>query len=192
MSPKTRWTKLEIDNWYGIRRREVEVCTETAIWYHCGLPPVEIGWVLIRDPDEEFDPQALLSTNRDHTPEEILSWFVRRWRMEETFEEGRAHLGIETQRQWNELAIARTTPALLGLYSLVTLTAQGLIKGERKEVGSAAWYAKTQPTFCDAIALVRRRLWRHSYFSTSDQDSEVIKIPLSLFERLTDAVCYAA
>jgi hypothetical protein len=189
---RRKWTKLEISNWYGEACRQVEVLTDTAIWYHTGLPPVEIRWVLIRDLEGKFDPQALLSTNTDHTPQEILSWFVRRWAMEVTFEEARAHLGVETQRQWNDLAIGRTTPALFGLYSLVTLTAQELINRERKVVRSAAWYAKTQPTFCDAIALVRRSLWSHCYFTRSEQRAELIKIPRSLFERLTDAVCYAA
>lgn len=168
------------------------MCTDTAIWYHTGLPPVAIRWLLIRDPEGKFAPQALLSTNTNHTPQQILSWFVRRWTMEVTFEEARAHLGVETQRQWNSLAIGRTTPALFGLYSIVTLTAQALLEQETKVVRSAAWYAKTQPTFSDAIALVRRTLWSHSYFSTSAQNTDMIKIPRSLFERLTDAVCYAA
>jgi hypothetical protein len=148
--------------------------------------------VLIRDPEGKFDPQALLSTNTDHTPEEILSWFVRRWTMEVTFEESRAHLGVETQRQWNWLAIVRSTPALMGLYSIVTLTTEALMKSEVKVVRTAAWYAKTEPTFSDAIAIVRRQLWSHCYFSTSEQRADLIKIPRSLFERLTDAVCYAA
>ena len=112
--------------------------------------------------------------------------------MEVTFEEARAHLGVETQRQWNDLAIGRTTPALFGLYSIVTLTAQALMERETKLVRSAAWYSKTRPTFSDAIALVRRTLWSHCYFSTSVQKADVIKISRSLFERLTDAVCYAA
>jgi len=189
---RRQWTKLHIDNWYGGGQREVEVCTETAIWYHSGLPPVAIRWVLVRDPKGEFEPQALLTTNLDHTPQQVLQWFVRRWTMEVTFAEGRAHMGLETQRQWSDLAIGRSTPALLVLYSLVTLTAQELIKVETKVVRSAAWYTKQQATFSDAIALVRRRLWSHGYFSTSEQNTDVIKIPSSLFERLTDAVCYAA
>jgi DDE superfamily endonuclease len=189
---RRKWTRLEIDNWYGGAKREVEVCTDTAIWYHAGLPAVEIRWVLIRDPLGKFDPQALLSTDTQHTPQQILCWFVRRWTMEVTFEEARAHLGVETQRQWNDLAIGRTTPALMGLYSIVTLTTEALMKSETKVIRTAAWYAKTQPTFCDAIAMVRRTLWSHCHFSTSGQYSDVIKIPRSLFERLTDAVCYAA
>ena len=124
---QTAWTTLRVEQWYGEGPREVEVATDTAVWYHAGKPPVAIRWVLIRDPQEDFDPQALLSTNLAHTPEQMLPWFVRRWTMEVTFEEARAHLGMETQRQWNDRAIARTTPALLSLYSIVTLTAHLLI-----------------------------------------------------------------
>jgi hypothetical protein len=112
--------------------------------------------------------------------------------MEVTFEEARAHLGIETQRQWSDLAIARTTPTLFGLFSLVTLMADRLIKGEVKPVRVAAWYAKERPTFSDAIATVRRCLWNGCHFSTLSPNSKVLKVPRSLLERLTDAVCYAA
>ena len=191
-NPKTKWTKIEVDHWYGGQKRLVEVYTETAIWYCCRNMPAPIRWVLIRDPLGEFEPQALLSTNLGHTPLQILSWFVRRWRMEVTFEEARAHLGIETQRQWNDLAIARTTPVLFGLFSMVTLMADQLIKTEVKPVRTAAWYEKQTPTFADAIAIVRRCLWSSCHFSTSGKNSDVVKVPRSLLERLTDAVCYAA
>ena len=146
---------------------------------------------MIRDPRQKFESQALLSTDSTHTAEDILCWFVRRWRMEVTFEESRAHLGVETQRQWNEQAIARMTPALLALFSLVTLMADGL-QQTGEFVRTAAWYRKKQATFSDAIALVRRRLWSQNHFSMSGSESEVIKIPRVLFDRLTDVICYAA
>ena len=189
---RTQWTTLIVDQWYGEGPREVEVATDTAVWYHTGKPPVAIRWILIRDPHERFKPQALLSTNLDYTPEQILPWFVRRWTMEVTFEEARAHLGMETQRQWNDRAIARTTPALLSLYSIMTLNAHLLIEKGMTSVRSTAWYRKTRPTFSDAIALVRRQLWEHLHFSTSQQETDMIKIPRELFERFIDAVCYAA
>ena len=189
---RTQWTTLRVEQWYGKGPREVEVVTDTAVWYHTGEPPVAIRWVLIRDPQKRFKPQALLSTTLEHTPAQILPGFVRRWTLEVTFEEVRAHLGMETQRQWNERAIARTTPALLSLYSIVTLTAQLLIEKGSTCVRNTAWYRKTHPTFSDAIALVRRQLWEHLHFSTSPQEADMIKIPRALFERFIDAVCYAA
>jgi len=189
---RTQWTTVIVDQWYGEGPREVEVATDTAVWYHTGKPPVAIRWILIRDPHERFKPQALLSTNLDYTPEQILPWFVRRWTMEVTFEEARAHLGMETQRQWNDRAIARTTPALLSLYSIMTLNAHLLIEKGMTSVRSTAWDRKTRPTFSDAIALVRRQLWEHLHFSTSQQETDMIKIPRELFERFIDAVCYAA
>jgi hypothetical protein len=189
---RTPWTPLLVEQWYGEGPRKVEVTTDTAVWYHTGKPPVAIRWVLIRDPQEDFKPQALLSTNLAYTPEQILPWFVRRWTMEVTFEEARAHLGMETQRQWNDRAIARTTPALLSLYSIITLTAHLLIDKGATCVRSTAWYRKTRPTFSDAMALVRRQLWDHLHFSMSQQESDMIKIPRALFERFIDAVCYAA
>jgi hypothetical protein len=190
--PQPQWTLLTVTNWYGGGAREVEICTDTAVWYHTGLPPVAIRWALIRDLQGEFKPQALLSTQLTHRPEQMLEWFVRRWTLEVTLEEARAHLGIETQRQWHDLAIRRTTPALFGLYSLVTLLAHGLLQAEARVVRTAAWYAKERPTFSDALAVVRRELWSCCHFTMSESDVEMVKIPRAVLERLTDTLCYAA
>ena len=189
---KTQWTKLTVDDWYGEGPRAVAVATDTAVWYHTGKPPVAIRWVLSRAPHERCKPQALLSTNLAHTCAQRLAWFVRRWTMEVTFEEARAHLGMETQRQWNDRAIARTTPALLSLDSIITLNAQLLSEKGMTCVRSTAWYRKTRPTFADAIALVRRQLWEHLPFSMSQQETDLMKIPRALLERFTEALCYAA
>jgi hypothetical protein len=144
---RTHWTPVHVEQWYGEGPRDVEVATDTAVWYHAGKPPVAIRWVLIRDPQKRFKPQALLSTNLEQMPEQMLPWFVRRWTMEVTFAEARAHLGMETPRQWSERAIARTTPALLSLYAIVTLTAHLLMEKGMTSVRSTAWYQKTRPTF---------------------------------------------
>jgi DDE superfamily endonuclease len=183
---RRRWHTLQITHWEGGGPREVAGGTETAIWYHTGLPPVAMRWVLMRDPHGKCAPQAGLSTHVAHTPQQIREWFVRRWTMEVTCEEVRAHLGVETQRQWNNLAIARTTPALLGWYSLVPLTAPALLKSETRVVRGAAWYTKAPPTFSDALALVRTILWSQGHFSMSSHHSDAIKIPHAVFERLTD------
>ena len=116
---------------------------------------------------------------------------MRRWQMEVTFEEARAHLGVETQHQWSAKAMARTTPAWLALYSSVTLMAAHRLGPNTMPVRTAAWYRKEQPTFSDTIALVRRCAWSHCHFSTSRTEAEVVKIPRALFERFTDALCYA-
>ena len=189
---KTQWSTLTVDDGYGEGPREVDVATDTAVWYHTGKPPVALRWVLLRDPQKCFKPQALLATNLEQTCEQILAWFVRRWTMEVTWEEARAHLGMETQRQWNDQAIARTTPALLSLYSIMTLTAHLLIEKGATCVRSTAWYGKTRPTFSDAIAWVRRQLWEHIHCSMSQQETDMIKIPRALLERFTEALCYAA
>jgi hypothetical protein len=117
--PGTIWESAEIANWYGSAERGVEIASATAVWYSTGLPAVPIRWVLIRDPEGGFEPQALLCTDLEAYPQQIVSWYVMRWQLEVTFQEARRHLGFETQRQWSELAIRRTTPALLGLFSLI-------------------------------------------------------------------------
>src|SRR5215203_7232853 len=111
----TIWKAIKVANWYGARERIVEVVSERAIWYSTGLPAVPVRWVLVRDPHEEFATQALLCTDLDAKPERLISWFVRRWQMEATFQEARQRLGFETQRHWSEKAIRRSAPALLAL-----------------------------------------------------------------------------
>jgi hypothetical protein len=155
---------------------------------------VPIRWVLIRDPEGGFKPQALLCTDLQADPERIVRWFVMRWQLEVSFQEARRHLGFETQRQWSELAIRRTTPALLGLFSLVTLFAD---RQMRRAAGAlrrqAAWYHKRHPTFADALALVRKELWAQEEQTIygSPAQSDTIKVPRAYVERLTEAVCYA-
>jgi hypothetical protein len=153
---------------------------------------VSIRWVLICDPDGKFESQALLSTDPDADPVQIVEWFVQRWQLEVTFEEARAHLGIETQRQWSDLAILRTTPVLLGLFSLVTLFAHHLLQGRELPVRQAAWYSKALPTFSDTLAFVRQHLWPASISWMSPAEADMVIIPKALFARLTDALAYAA
>jgi uncharacterized membrane protein YjdF len=190
--PATVWIQVTIARWYGQRNRVIEIVSDTAVWYHPGLPPVPIRWVLIRDPQQTFPPQALLCTDLTAAPEQIIAWFVLRWQMEVTFHEVRAHLGVETQRQWSDQAIRRTTPALLGLFSLVTLFAHQLIPTAASPVRQAAWYAKATPTFLDALALVRRHLWTHLTFHTSPFGGDTVKVPRVLVEHWSDLLCYAA
>ncbi len=190
----TVWKTTKIANWYGSGERTVEIASDTAVWYSTGLFAVPLRWVLVRDPEGKFKTQALLCTDLDADPKKILSWFVMRWQLEVTFQEVRRHLGFETQRQWSELAIRRTTPALLGLFSVVTLFAH---RRMRQAAGSfrrqAGWYHKAHPTFADALALVRKELWaQEETFYGLPVRGDTIKVPRAFMERLTDAVCYAA
>jgi DDE superfamily endonuclease len=188
----TIWQRLSINNWYGRGQRMVELTSATAVWYHTGLPPVPIRWVLVRDPLGKFETRALLCTQLDQEPRDILQWFLWRWQVEVTFQQVRTHLGVETQRQWSDLAIARTTPVLLGLFSIVTLLAHRLAHNGQLPIRQAAWYSKTHATFSDAIAAVRQQLWHPANFFTSHSAHNMVKIPHALLSGLCHAVCYAA
>ena len=188
----TRWQRLIVPGWYGEGDRVIEIHSRTAVWYHTGLLPVPIRWVLIRDPQERFDPQALLCTDLAQSPLTIVSWFVRRWQVEVTFQEVRKNLGVETQRQWAEQAIARTTPCLLALFSLVTLLADRLVRQGSMPLPQDAWYTKLRPTFADALAAVRQHYWRQMGFRRSNSREQVAKLPLALRECLIYALCRAA
>lgn len=191
-APETLWQRVELP-WYDGQTRQMDMTSNTAVWYHAGKPPAPIRWVLLRDPLGEYEPMALLSTTLSYSPLQITVWFVGRWQFETTFEEVRAHLGVETQRQWSAKAIARTTPALLGLFSWITLLAHVLPSDHSLLVRQAAWYSKSQPTFSDVIAFVRAYLWPRAHiFRLSSPEPDIVKMPRSLVVRLVDTLCYAA
>jgi hypothetical protein len=189
--PASVWTTVTIP-WYDGLPRPVEWLSGTALWYRTGIVPVAVRWVVVRDPLGKFDLQSFFCTLPTTIPLQILAWFILRWCVETTFEEARAHLGLETQRQWSTLAIQRTTPLLLGLFSVVTLLSDCLLTSDTCPTRTAAWYAKPAPTFSDAIALVRRSLWLSATFCTPTPDPLVHKVPPWLVERLLDTLCYAA
>lgn len=156
----------------------------------CQLCPSAL--VLIKDPKGKFETQALLCTDLRTTPVQILQWFRLRWQVEVTFEEARAHLGVESGRQWSPQAILRTTPALLALFSIVTVVAHQQLLQHPFELPKAAWYHKALPTFADALALVRQQLWQMQTFQMSSADVDTVKVPRALFNTWSDLLCYAA
>jgi hypothetical protein len=189
--PTTCWMRLPVI-WYNHQLRDIELSTHQAVWYHAGQAPVPIRFILIRDCSGKFDPQALLSTDPTLDPLDILVFFKRCWQMEPTFRHVRTHLGVETQRQWSDKAIRRTTPVLLGLFSLVTVLAHDLLTRHPLTIRTAAWYPKPLPIFSDALALVRRRLWASLTFQISENDPDLVKVPRALLERFNDLLAYAA
>ncbi|MGB8840941.1 MAG: transposase [Aliidongia sp.] len=189
--PTTLWQSHTVPFWYGRTNRTLQIATGTAIWYHGGMQPVAIRWVIVRDLKKPEEPQAFLCTDLQADPIQIINWFINRWQVELTFQETRAHLGVETQRQWSDLAILRTTPALFGLFSIVTLWMHDLTQSRAIAPKTAAWYPKTALTFSDAIAALRNEIWNHQIFFMSRSTADTINIPRQAWDRIANAVAYA-
>jgi DDE superfamily endonuclease len=187
----TPWEDVEVD-WYGGQRKQLWVFSHPALWYTPGLPPVEIRFVIVCDPEGKLRMEAFFCTDLQATPEQILQWIVMRWSVEVTFEEARAHLGLETQRQWSDQAIARTTPILFALFSLVTVLALQLSPRGQVPVPMAAWYHKAEPTFTDCLALVRGYIWRARYLVNSTPEAEFVQFPREVFDLLLSGLPLAA
>jgi hypothetical protein len=185
--PTTAWQRCTV-GWYGGKTRELDLLSGTAVWFHNGLPPVSIRWLLLRDPEGRFEPQALVTNEPTLSQEQVIAYFLHRWQIEVTFAEVRAHLGVETQRQWSEPAIERTTPVLFGLFSVVALCA----RQSPPPVRRSAWYDKPEPTFSDLLAQLRRDLWLLPFKRTSHETDEVVLIPKHLLHRLQEALAFAA
>jgi len=169
---QTNWTEVIFSKWYAEENKKVLIATGTSIWYRAGKPIVPIRWVLIRDPENKFESRAIACTNLELTPFQIITFYLKRWQVEVTFQEVRAQLGVETQRQWSDKSIARTTPVLMALFSIVTLWADQLVQMQKLTVFQTAWYRKPYPTFSDAVASIRYRIWQFQLNSHSTKKAE--------------------
>jgi hypothetical protein len=190
VDPNTPWQELTLTGYSGVEKT-IQFVTGTSLWHTPGLDPVPIRWVLVRCPEGSFEPAAYFCSDPTVTAEQILIWFIARWNIEVTFEEIRAHLGFETQRQWSDQAIERTTPCLLGVFSLVVLMAKVLYP-EKLPVRQAAWYPKAEATFSDALAAVRRDLWGYRNYDKSSSDDDILLIPRQTMISLLNLACYSA
>jgi hypothetical protein len=178
--------------WYGDERKAVRRLSGICLWHTPGEGPVPLRWVLVVDPAGEVRPQAFFATDVEWSPERIVEVFVLRWGVEVTFEEGRRPLGLETQRQGSDLAIARTTPALMGLFSLACLIAWHLLERGTLPVRQAAWYQKPDATFSDVPAYVRRALWANQNFVNSTPGGETLELSRRDWEALLDQLTATA
>jgi DDE superfamily endonuclease len=189
--PHTSWQKTWV-KWYGQGKRQIEWWSGMALWYRGGQTPLPIRWVLTRDPEGKHEPRAYFSTDQTQSGLSIIIDFMKRWCAEVTFEESRAHLGVETQRQWSDKAIERMTPCLFGLYSLVAVLGHRHHPRGDIPFQQTAWYRKRQATFADVLAAVRRHLWNDFRYSTLPQNPDVILLPRSDLSRFADTVCSSA
>lgn len=168
----TQWQKVRFSTWYGEQNKVMEIATGTALWYRAGKALVRLRWVLVRDPEGKLDPMAIACTDLNLEALQIVQYYLQRWQVEVTFEELRAHLGLETQRQWSDLSIARTTPVLMALFSMITIWADYLQQQQQLTIFQTAWYQKPYPTFSDAVASVRYRIWHFQLSLHSTNKSE--------------------
>ena len=174
--PSIKWKQVLFDEWYGNKNKVMLMTSGQAIWDSNKGVRVAVSWVLLKDPEGMLEPVLLACSQPSCNPVDIVRFFVRRWRVEVTFAEVRRHLGVETQRQWSDLAIERTTPILMALKSIVCLFAKELFEQQKLEIKTAAWYPKTHFTFSDILAAVRLQIWANNNFPTSHLKVDVGKL----------------
>jgi hypothetical protein len=198
--PKTTWCQSEV-KWYGEQVKQVGYRTGVCLWYTPTQDPVPIQWVLVRF-EETNKRTGIVTVNKAAffcsdvedstvTPEQIIEGYVSRWNIEVTFEEIRAHLGLETQRHWSVRAVERTTPCLFGLFSLVVLMAQRL-HPQTLPLQESRWYSKEEATFSDVLAAVRAHLWCARNKAYSPEMGQTILIPTELWRQVQQVLAYAA
>lgn len=169
---------LEIE-WYGGVKKTIQYRTGIALMHKTNEGVLPIRWVLVKDTEGQNVP--LFSTNIDHDPKFIIETFVKRFGIEIMFEESRAHLGMETQRQWSDKAILRSTPMIFSLFSFTCLAALRLRETENFQVSTASWYFKTtdEATFSDIISFVRDYCWKQRILVNSEKNGEMINLKMT-------------
>lgn len=176
--------------WYGGGRRRVEVVTGTGCWYKSGRGLVPLRWVFVHDVDGTHRDEYFLCTDATLSPEAIISHYTARWNIETTFQELRAHLGLETTRGWCAQTVLRAAPCLFGLYTVVTLLYHALPPSQR--FGAVCWPGKQGVTFSDALTVVRRWLWSAVVFPQAGSATGIEKLPEPLREIIFSALAPAA
>lgn len=161
--------------WYSGKMKKIEFLVGTCLWYGYGIRPVPIKWVLIRDPNGKTESIALFTLDLKVDAKRIIADYIGRWPIEVTFEEARAHLGMESQRQWSDKAIERETPSILASFSIINLIALELQKenSDKLLIQTSSWYPKKHVTFSDILAYVRRHILEKRYIPQFAQNTEL-------------------
>lgn len=188
-----RW-QTDLVNWYGGEKKTLEYLTFICLWYQAGKMPIPLRIVLVKTPNGKNEAETFFSTDVELEATQIINYFVLRWNIEVTFEEVRASLGVETQRQWSDKAISRTTPLLMGLYSFVTLVAFTMHQIKPLvSINVASWYNKNgELTFSDILALVRRDIWVEKNLSKSGKRVDLDKYDNKIVNELIYQLSIAA
>jgi hypothetical protein len=176
--------------WYGGGRRRVAVKSGRGHWYKSGQGLVALRWVFVRDDSGTHRDEYFYSTDPSLAPETIIALYTGRWNIETTFQELRAHLGLESTRGWCRRTVLRAAPCLFGLYTLVTLLFVSLPPDQR--TGSVGWPGKATVTFSDALSAVRRWLWSSWVFPQVGGDRVIQQLPQPVQILLFSALAPAA
>jgi hypothetical protein len=137
----------------------LQVKTQKALYYKAGgtrlLTIVLVHDVLGKRPDQMF-----YCTRLDWDARQILSCYAGRWAIEVTFENCKQLLGLDEPANRKPLAVQRTAPFALLLYSLIVVWFHrvGHLSLRYPE---RPWYRqKREPSFADMLSTLRRVSWQ--------------------------------
>jgi hypothetical protein len=166
--------------WYGGSRRRVRYVTETGLWYSSHHAKVtRIRWVaVLADTALPSEHNYFFCSDPTQDAVHIIEWYASRWNIEVTFEEIRAHLGLETTRHRCQQSVLRVTPLLFGLFTIVVLLWRQLPKPQQQSKFTATpCYSKAQSTYADALGAVRHELWKKCLLQHCDKHQCVTRLP---------------
>jgi hypothetical protein len=162
----TIWQSVRL-LWYGGVEKAVSVCSGQGLWYKSGTGGKRVRWVFVRDVTGGHRDEVFFTTDLSLSPRQIVESYVRRWSLETTFQEARAHLGLETLRNWSGRAVVRSAPLLLGLYSLVVVWYAQHVPEPERQPRQSPWYQKRCITFSDMLAAARADIVKEGIFHGS-------------------------
>ena len=177
--------------WYGGGWRNVRVVTGKGHWFKSGKGLVPILWVYVHDLDGTHRDEYFFSTDLTMSAGDLIEMYGGRWNIETTFQEMRAHLGLEKTRGWHRNTVLRMAPSLFLLYTLV-VTFYDTMPSSSSHLRTRSWIGKQYVTFSDMIISVRHHLWINWVFKQQPGGEAVRKLPRPIRKLLDFGLTQAA
>jgi len=170
--PRTKGKKLarlekmaaHIQNWQTITFRQRSktikrmVYTRVVLWYKVSRKPILL--VISRDPDGKEKDDFFFTTDLTMKTAEVLECYNDRWAIEDTFKNTKQFLGGQEPQTFKGQGPERAAGLSLWLYSLVWLWYLSQKTNNRYFIVQPWNPLKAAPSFADAIACLRRELWK--------------------------------
>ena len=165
IDPATQWVQQTVRR-YG-KTETLTLHVITCLWEPLG-PDTPVRVILIQDTTKPAGYQlALITTDLDSTPAQIIERYSDRWAIEVSFEEAKHHAGVGDAENRTEKAVQRTVPFQF-LTMTLTICWYALHGHHPDDVAEhrarAPWYlTKTNPSFADMLAKLRRTIIADQY-----------------------------
>jgi len=178
------WVSTIID----VRGKRIErfLLCRPVLWYHV-CPRRLVLLVIVRDPTDTQPDDFFFTTDLSAAPATVASEYAGRWSIEDTFRSVKQTLGGEDPQTWKHEGPERAAALSCWIYAAIWLWYLK-VYGTKPSWPALPWYPqKCTPSSVDALAALRRTLWRERISANSSSQPLSPKITDGLIEILARA-----